>query len=167
MKEDLIGVSAMALIILAIVIGPVGCASYDSLPSEHAVLDAPSPKMLRAQASHHAKGSVRRAKSVHIKAHPRCAFCGIKGNIVNGNRNDVHHLLPISFRPDLGDAAGNLITACRFCHYSYCHLSNWSTYNPFAAAMAVKILAVSGQWRRLGSEEFDRLYGPRALTADE
>jgi len=150
-KGEWIGLSGLILIVVALL---SGCAT--SLPHEHAAFDSPSPTMLRAEASQHNASSVRRAKADHIKEHPRCAFCGIKGNIVNGNRNDVHHLVPISFRPDLGDVPDNLLTACRFCHFSYCHLSNWSRYNPYALHMSLEMRNIGEAWQERGLIEFQR-----------
>lgn len=150
-RGEWIGLSGLILIVVALF---TGCAT--PLPHEHAAFDSPSPTMLRAQASQHNSSSVRRAKREHIEKNPRCAFCGIKSNIVNGHRNDVHHLVPISFRPDLGATPDNLLTACRFCHFSYCHLSNWSCYNPYALHMSLEMRNIGEAWQERAMNEFQR-----------
>ena len=73
--------------------------------------------------------AIRRAKAAHIRAYPFCAVCGGGSNIVNGNRNDVHHIMPVSRRPELAATPSNLITLCRNDHFVYGHAKSWRGMN--------------------------------------
>ncbi len=76
-----------------------------------------------------ARLSERQAKDYWRKLNPTCAVCGAKSNISNGNKNDVHHILPVSVRPDLAADTNNLVTLCRRHHFWVGHAGNWRTYN--------------------------------------
>lgn len=66
--------------------------------------------------------SVRKALLAHRKAHPVCEATG------STKRLEVHHLLPVSVRPDLADAASNLITLERKAHLVVGHAGNYKNY---------------------------------------
>ena len=74
-----------------------------------------------------------------LKEHPLCAFHGGKGTILNPL--NIHHLKMFHKYPGLELDLDNLITACRFCHFWYCHKGNWSTANPTAKEDAAYLLA--------------------------
>jgi len=81
------------------------------------------------QAETPSANAIRKAKAAHIRVHPLCAVCGGGSNIVNGNRNDVHHILTVSRRPELAATPSNLITLCRNDHFVYGHATSWRGMN--------------------------------------
>jgi len=79
---------------------------------------------------------VRKAKQTHRRANPRCVVCGAKSNITNGNRNDVHHIIPVHVAPVRAADPDILITLCRRHHFWIGHGGNWRTYNVRVRATA-------------------------------
>jgi len=82
-----------------------------------------------AEWSPHNDAAVKLAKDRYRELHPECAVCGVRSNIVNGHQNDVHHILPVSQRPDLAADPNNLVTLCRVHHFVVGHARNWRKYN--------------------------------------
>ena len=72
---------------------------------------------------------IGKSMRAQIKAQPRCFICNVRSNIVNGNKNDVHHVLLRSKRPDLAADPDNLVTLCRACHFTYGHGQYWRAGN--------------------------------------
>ena len=71
--------------------------------------------------------SVRRALYAPRKANPACAYCGRTKGV------HVHHIKPVSIRPDLAGMRFNLLTLCgKRCHITIGHMGNWRTYNAYA-----------------------------------
>jgi hypothetical protein len=99
------------------------------------------------------RSAITRAKKAHRKLHLRCASCGVKGNVVNGNRNDVHHIVPEHV--DIAQAAtpSNLITLCRNCHFVHGHCGNWKKYNVEISQAAIDLLLVGEYWKERGEVE--------------
>ena len=50
----------------------------------------------------------------HILNHPLCADCLKEGKYVP--MQDVHHIIKLADRPELRDAANNLMSLCHSCH---------------------------------------------------
>jgi len=72
--------------------------------------------------------AVQKAKRKHRKAHPECSVCRTKKSI-NGNKCDVHHLIPVHVAPLLACEPSNLITICRRHHFWVGHMGNWKDHN--------------------------------------
>ena len=73
---------------------------------------------------------VRRAMSAYRKATPGCEYCGRSSAV------HVHHIRPVSVRPDLAAERFNLMTLCaKRCHITIGHMGNWKTYNGEAEAV--------------------------------
>jgi len=117
---------AILLLVLA-----TSCTTLDKAYHEHAEFDnQPSAVFtLLSTKAIHSSSEVRKAKNVHREASPRCLICNAKSCISNGNRNDVHHLLPVHVRPDLAADPDNLITLCRRHHFWVGHAGSWRSYN--------------------------------------
>ena len=129
----------------------LGLRDHDQAESENVML-ATRAGILGASAAAdlHDDPRVRWAKE-YRKAHPTCVVCGAKSNITNGNRNDVHHLIPIHTGLERGQAwlawtPGNLATLCRNCHHRYGHLGNWRDYNPYLVEEAAQMRSVHVYW---------------------
>jgi hypothetical protein len=68
--------------------------------------------------------AVRKAMKTHAINNPRCAYCKRDKKI------QVHHKLPVSFRPDLAAEPNNLISLCaKRCHLVIGHCGWWKSYN--------------------------------------
>lgn len=59
----------------------------------------------------------------HLKVEPRCVVCGTDDDL------DVHHVEPVSRRPDRELDASNLMTMCTRCHLLFGHLGSWQSWN--------------------------------------
>ena len=99
----------------------------------------------------HNDARVRRAKNDYRSRSPNCEACGARSNITNGNRNDVHHLIPVHVafttgEPWLAWTTANLMTLCRNCHHRIGHRGNWRDYNPHALDQAGEIRGVHAFW---------------------
>ena len=70
-------------------------------------------------------------RSAHLRMYPRCEAC------VAGDDLEVHHLDPVSWRPDKELDPENLMTLCRRCHLLIGHLDDWKSFNPNAEEDAV------------------------------
>ena len=66
--------------------------------------------------------AVRKAILAHRKNNPVCAATGLT------NRLEVHHLLPVSVRPDLAADSTNLITLHKHAHLIIGHGGNYKSY---------------------------------------
>jgi hypothetical protein len=56
--------------------------------------------------------------------HPlRCRLCG------DWKKVQLHHVLPVSIRPDLECERSNIVELCKLHHFIIGHLSNWTNYN--------------------------------------
>ena len=75
------------------------------------------------------QSEITKAKNKHRKAHPECEVCQAKSNISNGNKNDVHHKIPVHINPSLAADPSNLITLCRRHHFWVGHTGSWHRYN--------------------------------------
>ena len=42
---------------------------------------------------------------------------------------ELHHVLPFWKYPELELFPSNVVTACRKCHFSFCHYFSWSSWN--------------------------------------
>lgn len=72
--------------------------------------------------------SKRSAMNWYRVRFPTCAVCDAKRS-VNGNKCEVHHIQPESFRPDLVDDTNNFVTLCRRHHFWIGHMRNFKTAN--------------------------------------
>ena len=71
-------------------------------------------------------------REIHLRAHPECEACGTRLDL------DVHHVLPFAQYPECELVMTNLITLCRFHHFTVGHdpdgagprRPNWQTANP-------------------------------------
>jgi hypothetical protein len=102
------------LLMLIAVFGISGCASPDI---EIRTFETPS------------EYQVTKAKNVYREANPTCEVCGAKSNITNGNRNPVHHRMPVHVAPELAATQSNLVTLCRRHHFWVGHCGNYRAYN--------------------------------------
>jgi hypothetical protein len=120
--ETVVVVFAVLCLLAANLLLATGCSTsnYQSPPGHHEALGT---------SSIHSDYQVTKAKNHYRALHPRCAVCGAKSCISNGNRNDVHHKLPVSYRPDLAATPSNLITLCRRHHFWIGHAGSWRSYN--------------------------------------
>lgn len=63
----------------------------------------------------------------HLRKVPYCEMCGGVKDL------EVHHVLPVHFRPELELDWDNLVTLCeRFmvnCHFEHGHWRDWKNYN--------------------------------------
>jgi len=109
----------------------------------------------------HRNPSTTRAKNKYREKHSSCESCGVKNNIVNGNRNDVHHILPVHIRPDLASDPDNLITLCRMCHFMHGHRGSWYKFNPQIRRAAAELKIVGDYWRDLDNLIFNEEVNPR------
>lgn len=58
------------------------------------------------------------------KLYPKvCEFCGTT------KKMNLHHLKPFNLFPDLENDFNNLLWACRDCHFIFCHLKFWGSYD--------------------------------------
>jgi len=73
----------------------------------------------------------RQVRLRHLDAHPECAVCGRKENVV------PHHIVPVHIDPSKELDLTNLITLCEGpafnCHLFFGHLRDWSLHNPNVA----------------------------------
>lgn len=69
-----------------------------------------------------------------LKANGWCVVCGAKATT-------VHHVAPVSQRPDLELDTKNLASVCDRCHLFVGHLCAWHSWNPVFFADAI-------WWRR-------------------
>ena len=68
-------------------------------------------------------------RAAHLKAHPTCAACGRRESL------EVHHVQPVSVRPDLELDPENLLTLCADpCHLVHGHCMSWSRWCPTVVA---------------------------------
>ena len=58
-----------------------------------------------------------------LKANKWCVVCGAKATV-------VHHIQPVSQRPDLELDKDNLASTCDRCHLFVGHLGAWQSWNP-------------------------------------
>ena len=73
---------------------------------------------------------VRRAMAAYRKSTPRCEYCGRSSAV------HVHHVRPVSVRPDLAADSFNMMTLCaKRCHLTIGHMGNWRTYNAESEAV--------------------------------
>ena len=56
---------------------------------------------------------------------PVCQACG------SPDEPEVHHLDPVSWKPERELDPDNLITLCRRCHLLLGHLNDWESFNPW------------------------------------
>jgi len=79
----------------------------------------------------------REIRAEHLLAYPTCAACGGKRLL------EVHHLIPVSFCPDLEQDKSNLLTLCEYnrCHLIVGHGGNWADFNPFAVEDSALMLS--------------------------
>jgi len=68
----------------------------------------------------------------HLLLWPICEACRADSDL------EVHHLDPVSWRPDKELDPDNLMTLCRRCHLLVGHLDNWASFNPEAEFDAVR-----------------------------
>ena len=61
-------------------------------------------------------------RNKHIKK--QCPFCGTT------KRLELHHIVPFSDNSSLELEPDNVETACRDCHWKFCHLLSWQSSNP-------------------------------------
>lgn len=66
--------------------------------------------------------AVRKALLTHRKNHPVCEATG------KTTRLQVHHLIPVSVRPDLAGQSSNLITLERDAHLVIGHAGDYKAY---------------------------------------
>ena len=66
-----------------------------------------------------ARQKARPAMDAYYKAHPKCEACGAESGMFR--RNEVHHIIPVSVRPDLAAEEWNFITLCPPCHIAHGH----------------------------------------------
>lgn len=71
-----------------------------------------------------------RVRDAWLKAHPECAVCKSKENVV------VHHIDPVQHAPEKELVETNFLTLCEGppvnCHLFVGHLMNWASWNPLA-----------------------------------
>jgi hypothetical protein len=66
----------------------------------------------------------RAIRATHLEKEPCCQACGRTANLA------VHHIVPVSFMPELECTPGNLITLCSSpCHIVFGHFMNYHCYN--------------------------------------
>lgn len=64
-----------------------------------------------------------RAMKEYRRQFDACEYCGRRGRI------QVHHILPVSVRPDLASDSMNLISLCaKRCHITIGHAGNYKNY---------------------------------------
>lgn len=90
------------------------------------------PQWLRFLLDRQALGALRSPKwsklqKITVTNHPYCAFHGGKGTFLNPL--NVHHVKMFMEHPELELDPNNLLVACRFCHFWYCHKGNWKKLN--------------------------------------
>lgn len=61
----------------------------------------------------------------HLKREPKCTVCGTDIEL------DVHHIDPVSWKPERELDEDNLMTLCRVHHYLFGHLNDWESFNPW------------------------------------
>ena len=72
---------------------------------------------------------IDKAKRGFRKLQPKCYVCGAKKSN-NGNRCDVHHLVPVHVNPALSCDYNNFITLCRRHHYYFGHCNrSWKVFD--------------------------------------
>jgi hypothetical protein len=59
-----------------------------------------------------------------LKEHPACKGCRTSHKVT------AHHIIPFYLRPDLELDKNNLVTVCRYCHFTFGHLNDWCSHNP-------------------------------------
>ena len=69
------------------------------------------------------------AKNKYRKTHIRCELCNARSNISNGNKNDIHHRIPVHIDRSKAADQDNLITLCRRHHFYIGHMGNWKSHN--------------------------------------
>lgn len=81
----------------------------------------------------------REVRAANIKKF--CEVCGKKGALLKPL--ELHHVLPFHIAPELELLSENLFTACRDCHFKFCHLTDFKSWNEHvredAAAFQVKV----------------------------
>jgi hypothetical protein len=65
-----------------------------------------------------------KVQKAHLAKEPCCQWCGSKKAL------NVHHIVPFHVNESLELDDGNLLSACRTCHFSLCHFNNWKLSNP-------------------------------------
>lgn len=58
-----------------------------------------------------------------IEQDKECLACGSEKDLT------CHHIIPFSKNKDLELEISNLIVVCKDCHYTFCHLRSWRSYN--------------------------------------
>lgn len=71
----------------------------------------------------------RKALLEYRKANPVCEITGLTKSL------QVHHLIPVSIRPDLAADPSNLMTLTKNAHLIVGHLGNWKNFNPHARTL--------------------------------
>jgi 5-methylcytosine-specific restriction endonuclease McrA len=70
-------------------------------------------------------GQWPRVRREHLASEPACAACGRTKSL------EVHHIVPVSDRPELELVKENLVTLCADpCHLVHGHLMSWTRSNP-------------------------------------
>lgn len=57
----------------------------------------------------------------------QCEFCGIRRTALKPL--ELHHILPVNVAPSEELNPQNFFTACRDCHFKFCHLQSFFSYN--------------------------------------
>ena len=73
--------------------------------------------------------SVQTAKRKYLKANHCCAITGIKKELLNGHKVQVHHIIPCHVDISKACDPDNLITLTRECHFTAGHCFSWRKYN--------------------------------------
>ena len=101
---------------------------------------------------------VHKAKAIHREANPRCVICNLKGDILNGRKCDVHHIIPVHIRPDLSRDPDNLSTMCRYDHWLWGHLKNWRSYNPHLKETIEEVQKLYEHFCNIGIDKIIHIY---------
>lgn len=68
-------------------------------------------------------GKWPKVRAEWLAEHDWCIGCGTKDSL------EVHHVSPVSIRPELELVQSNLETMCPRCHLLIGHLGSWHSYN--------------------------------------
>ena len=112
------------MIIIAWLLLTLGCATADMAAHDHYEHAAPAMATAAPAGPSHSDYAWRRLRNAWIAENPACAVCGIVSK-----KNQVHHRIPRSVRPDLFLDRGNLITGCHRHHFWVYHAGDYRSYN--------------------------------------
>ena len=129
----------MTLIILALAIVP-SCTNLS--PTKTRELSEVTPAYTNlSSAEIRGQPEVIRAMNEYRKAHPICEWDNCNDSI------EVHHIIPISVRPDLAADTNNMISlGCKRCHLCVGHAGNTAYYYVSNIKEICRIRVIETNW---------------------